>query len=160
MSKKEIVKQQNKHQLQTRSKILGLEDALAEFVDGKNIVKGDSEVFPLEHMFTDGIYIRQMSMKKDSFGIGKIHKNRHVWFLLSGSLLVASETSDATHVAPCYVEAPPGSKRVLYALEDSVWVNIYPNPTNTEDLEELESMIIVEDYDKFEEHINNKKNKI
>ena len=156
--KQEIAKKEN--QLETRSKILDLQDALMEFVDGENVVKGDSEVFPLKHTFTDGIYIRQMFMKKDSFVIGKIHKNPHVWFLLSGYLSVASETSSEDYEAPCYVEALAGSKRVIYAHEDSTWVNIYPNPTNTENLEELEKMIIVKDYDEFEEYINNKNNEI
>ena len=59
-----IVKKENK--LQARSKILNLESKLMELVDGENIVKGDTETFPLKHTFTDGIYIRQMSMRKDS----------------------------------------------------------------------------------------------
>tara|TARA_R100000458_G_C8277141_1_gene252594 strand:- start:125 stop:604 length:480 start_codon:yes stop_codon:yes gene_type:complete len=157
-NKQEIIKKQN--QLQTRSKIMKLQDALMDFVDGENIVKGDTEVFPLKHTFTDGIYIRQMSMKKDSAVIGKIHKNPHVWFLLSGCLSVASETSSKDYKAPCYVEAPAGSKRVIYAHEDSIWVNVYPNPSNTKDLKELESMIIVKNYEEFEEYINNKNNTI
>ena len=158
IDKQEIIKKEN--QLQTRSKILELEDTLLELVDGENIVKGDTETFPLKHTFTDGIYIRQMSMRKDSAVIGKIHKNKHVWFLLSGSLSVASETSSEDYESPCYIEAPAGSKRVIYAREDSVWVNIYPNPTNTKNLEKLEEEIIVKNYEEFEEYINNKKNKI
>jgi quercetin dioxygenase-like cupin family protein len=156
--KQEIVKKEN--QLQTRNKILEVENALLKLVDGENIVKGDTEVFPLKHMFTDGIYIRQMSMKKDSAAIGKIHKNKHVWFLLSGSMCVASETNSKDYEAPCYIQAPAGSKRVLYAHEDCVWVNVYPNPTNTKNLEELESVIIAKDYDEFEEYMNNKNNTI
>ena len=156
--KQEIVKKEN--QLQTRSKILELENTLLELVDGVNIVKGDSEVCPLKHTFTDGIYVRQMSMKKDTLAIGKIHRYNHIWFLLSGSMSVASETSSKNYKAPCYVEAPAGSKRVLHAVEDCVWVNVYPNPTNTEDLEEVEELIIVKDYKEFEENINNKNNTI
>jgi len=154
----EIIKREN--QLLARSKILDVENALLELVDGVNIVKGDSDVCPLKHTFTEGIYVRQMSMKKDSAAIGKIHKDDHVWFLMSGSICVASETSSENYEAPCYVEAPAGSKRVLYAIEDCVWVNVYPNPTNTEDLEELEEMIIAKDYKEFEEYVNNKNNTI
>ena len=156
--KQELIKKEN--QLQTRSKIMELQESLMDFVDGENIVKGDTEVFPLKHTFTDGIYIRQMSMKKDSAVIGKIHKNAHIWFLLSGNLSVASETNSENYLAPCYVEAPAGSKRVIYAHEDSIWVNVYPNPSNTKDLKELENMIIVKNYEEFEEYINNKNNTI
>jgi hypothetical protein len=150
-SKQEIIKKEQ--QLQKRSEIIELQDSLIEFVDGENVVKGDSEVFPLKHTFTDGIYIRQMSMKKDSFVIGKIHKHNHVWFLLTGKISVADENNTVDHIAPCYVEAPAGSKRMIYAREDSTWVNIHANPTNTQDLEELEELIIAKDYEEF----NNKK---
>ena len=153
-NKNEIEKIEN--QLETRSKILTLEKELMKYVDGENVVAGDTKIFPLKHTFTDGIYIRQMSMQKGSAVIGKIHKNPHVWFLLSGSLSIATETSSEDYEAPCYVEAPAGSKRVIFAHEDSVWVNVYPNPTNTRDLKKLEETIIVENYDKFNEHINNK----
>ena len=149
--KKEITKKEQK--LQKRSNIMELQHSLMKLVDGDNVVKGDSSTFPLKHTFTDGIYIRQMSMKKDSFVIGKIHKHNHVWFLLSGEISVADENNTIDHIAPCYVEAPSGSKRMIYAHEDSVWVNIHANPTNTQDLEELEELIIAKDY----EEINNKK---
>ena len=145
--KKEITKQQQK--LQKRSGIMELQDSLMKLVDGDNVVKGDSSTFPLKHTFTDGIYIRQMSMKKDSFVIGKIHKHNHVWFLLSGEISVADENNTIDHIAPCYVEAPSGSKRMIYAHEDSIWVNIHANPTNTQDLEELEKLIIAKDYEEF-----------
>jgi len=148
---KELTKKELR--LQKRDTIIELQGHLMEFVDGENVVKGDSEVFPLKHTFTDGIYIRQMSMKKDSFVIGKIHKHNHVWFLLTGHIVVVDENSSVEHVAPCYVEAPAGSKRVIYANEDSIWVNIHANPTNTQDLQELEDLIIAKDYEEF----NNKK---
>ena len=148
---KELTKKELR--LQKRDTIIELQDHLMEFVDGENVVKGDSEVFPLKHTFTDGIYIRQMSMKKDSFVIGKIHRHNHVWFLLTGHIRVVDENNAVEHLAPCYVEAPAGSKRVIYAVEDSIWVNIHANPTNTQDLKELEDLIIAKDYEEF----NNKK---
>jgi len=150
-SKQELTKKEQR--LQKRNGIVELEKSILKFVDGENILKGDSEVFPLKHTFTDGVYIRQMSMKKDSFVIGKIHKHNHVWFLLTGKISVVDERSTIDHIAPCYVEAPAGSKRMIYAEEDSIWVNVHANPTNTTDLEELEELIIAKDYEEF----NNKK---
>ena len=86
---KDIVKKEQK--LQVRNKILEAEKALITLVDGKNIVKGDTKVFPLEHMFVDGVYIRQMDMKKDTVVVGAIHKHLHVWFLLKGDVTIATE---------------------------------------------------------------------
>ena len=92
LDKKEIIKKEN--QLQARGKILSIQDALLDLVDGENVVKGDTDTFPLKHTFTDGVYIRQMSMKKDSFVVGKIHKHNKVWFLLTGKIYVLNERSE------------------------------------------------------------------
>tara|TARA_Y100000361_G_C10980870_1_gene248985 strand:+ start:165 stop:614 length:450 start_codon:yes stop_codon:yes gene_type:complete len=139
--------------LQKRNIIMELQNSISELVDGKDIVQGDSEIFPLKHTFTDGVYIRQMSMHKGSAVIGKIHRHNHVWFLLTGHIFVVDENNSIEHIAPCYVEAKSGSKRIIYAYEDSVWVNVHANPSNTQDLQELEDLIIAKDYDEF----NNKK---
>jgi hypothetical protein len=59
-------------------------------------------------------------------------------FLLSGELEIATDEGARHYVAPCYVNAPEGTKRVLHALQDSVFVNVYPNPDNITDIETLE----------------------
>ena len=41
-------------------------------------MKGDA--FPLEHSFINGIYLRQITVPKGAFLIGKIHKNEHFSF--------------------------------------------------------------------------------
>ena len=43
-----------------------------------------------------------------------------------------------------------GTKRALYAETDLVWTTIHANPTNTEDLEELEKDIIAPTYLEYE----------
>ena len=64
---KDIVKKEQK--LQVRSKILEAEKALIPLVDGKNIVKGDTKVFPLEHMFVDGVQKELYMLMKTLFGL-------------------------------------------------------------------------------------------
>ena len=56
------------------------------------------------------------------------------------------------YIAPCYVVAPSGSKKMGYAIEESIVVTVHANPTNTENIDELEDNMIVyswEEYDKF-----------
>jgi len=36
----------------------------------------------------------------------------------------------------------PGTRRILDVLEDTVWITVHYNPTNTKDLDELEEWII------------------
>ena len=145
-----------------RSKILEFEKLLIENTDGKNIISDKGEVvhceqFPLKHSFADQVYVRQMDMKKDTLVVGAIHNHLHVWFLLTGSLTVVTETSQEDYLAPCYVISKPGVKRVIYAHEDSIFVNIHKNPDNTEDIDELEARIVSKNYKEYEKYTNQKK---
>ena len=36
----------------------------------------------------------------------------------------------------------PGSQRIIYAHEHSIFVNIHKNPSNTKDIKELEKEIV------------------
>jgi len=145
-----------------RSKILEFEKLLIENTDGKNIISDEGNVvrceeFPLKHSFADQIYIRQMNMKKDTLVVGAIHNHLHVWFLLTGSLTIVTETSSEDFIAPCYVISKPGAKRVIYAHENSIFVNIHKNPDNIKDIDQLEATIVSKNYKEYEEYTNQKK---
>lgn len=115
------------------------------------VVKGNSDTFPLTHSFSDGVYIREMSMLKDGVVIGKIHNRSHTWFLMKGTLKIANEDGVVTYTAPTYVNAKAGSKRIIMALEDSVFINIHPNPDNIKDTDKLEKMLTCETYTEYKQ---------
>ena len=148
--------------LSKREEIQALQDMLISKADGENI-EGDgkniihSKNFPLKHTFADGIYVRQMDMKADSLVVGAIHNHLHIWFLLTGHLAVSTEDVIEEFVAPCYVVASPGSKRVIYAMEDSIFVNIHKNPENIKDIEKLEKEIVSLTFEEYEKYINKNK---
>tara|TARA_R110000737_G_scaffold337805_1_gene358296 strand:- start:12 stop:461 length:450 start_codon:yes stop_codon:yes gene_type:complete len=143
--------------LSSRKKILDFQSMLINDADEVDIVTHqDSNLFPLKHTFADGIYVRQMSMNKGSVVVGAIHKHLHVWFLLTGSISVATEETIEDYIAPCYVVATPGTKRVIYAQEQCIFVNIHKNPTNSRDIEFLEKEIVAKDFKEYEEYIKNK----
>ena len=58
--------------------------------------------------------------------------------------------------APCFIIAEPGEKRVLYSHEKSCWYNTHKNPSNIEDVKELEKNIVALSYEEYNEYINNK----
>jgi len=153
----------NKVVVSSREKILGLENALISIADGINVegdgmqVMTDSKIAPIKHTFADGVYIRQMDMTKDSIVIGAIHNHLHVWFLLTGHVTVATEDSTEDYVAPCYVLSTPGAKRVIQANEDSIFVNVHKNPSNTKDVDQLEKEIVSLNYEEYDKYINKKK---
>ena len=156
MSKKEV-------SINSRKKILKFENALINIADGVNVegdgkqVVTDSKIATIKHTFADEIYVRQMSMGAGTLVVGAIHKHLHVWFLLTGNIYVVTEDADEEYIAPCYVVASPGTKRVIYAKEDSIFVNVHKNPTNTQDIEQLEKNIVAKNFKEYEEYINQKK---
>jgi hypothetical protein len=135
----------------TRQKIESLEKQLINN-DHPSIVRGNTDSFPLKHSFSDGVYIREMFMKKDSIVIGKLHKYSHTWFLMQGEIMVATDQGTKVYIAPCYVNARAGSKRVINAVKDSIFINIHPNPLELRNIEELEDMLTCPSYNDFDKY--------
>jgi quercetin dioxygenase-like cupin family protein len=117
-----------------------------------DIYIGNSDAFPLTHTFSDGIYTREIFIKKGMIAIGKIHKHENTFFLLKGKLQVFTEKGVIEMEAPIYGVSPSGTKRVVYALEDSVFLNVHPNPENIYDIEELEKIMIVSSFEEYNEY--------
>ena len=149
-----------------KKSVTQLENSLKAIADNKNIIAGtedkpivtDSKEIPIEHFFMDGVYVRKMTMFKDTVVVGAIHKHLHMCFLLEGHLSVVSESGTKEYIAPCYIIAEPGEKRVLYSHEDSCWYNTHKNPNNIKDVRELEKQIVALSYEEYNEYINNKNN--
>ena len=124
-----------------------------QMLDSENplVIKGNSDSFPLTHSFSDGVYVREMSMLEGGIVIGKIHNRSHTWFLMKGKLKIANEDGVVTYSAPTYVNANSGAKRVIIALEDSVFVNVHPNLDNITNIDELERILTCETYTQYKQ---------
>jgi len=137
-----------------------LERDLRAIADGRDIVCGsedkpvvnDLEELPIDHFFMEGVYVRRMIMYRGQLVIGHIHKHKHMCFLLKGHVSVASRIGVVEHKAPCYFISDPGEKRVVYAHEESHWYNTHKNPTNTEDVDELERATVAFSYEEYNKY--------
>lgn len=101
------------------------------------------------HRFSPGVYLREVHLKKDSLVVGKIHKHEHLNFISKGSVTVLTKDGAEHYVAPVTMTSTPGTQRLLYTHEDTIWSVIHPNQNNTQDLEEIESREIAKSYDEF-----------
>ena len=146
-----------------KEKIKEIEDYLVSIADGENIIGNGKEIIYPEklceykHSFADGLYIREMRMKKGQLGFSAIHKHSYGFFLLSGILASSKEDGVEEFIGPCYVISPQGAKRIVYAIEDCVITTVHANPTNTEDLNELAKINIVFTWEEYNEYIKSKK---
>ena len=164
MSKNELEKIfDNTIQISYKEKVKEIEDHFISIADGENIIGNGKEIiypeglWEYKHSFADGIYIREMRMKKGQLGFSAIHKHSYGFFLLSGILASSKEDGVEEFVGPCYVISPQGAKRIVYAIEDCVITTIHANPTNTEDLDELAKINIVFTWEEYNEYIKSKK---
>ena len=164
MSKNELEKiLDNTIALSYKEKVKEIEDYFVSIADGEDVVVGDGNelVYPdmwgYKHSFADGVYIREMRMKKGQLGFSAIHKHSYGFFLLSGVLASSKEEGVEEFIAPCYVVSPRGSKRIVYAVEDCVITTVHANPTNTQDLKEIEKINVVFSWKEYEEYLKSKK---
>ncbi len=131
-------------------------DVEAAIKDDDNSFAGNDERYPLIHSFSDGIYVRHLTIPKNDLVVGKIHKYSHPNFLLEGMLEVFSETRGwETLKAPLGFIGAAGTKRIGMIYETVKWVTVHANPTNTQDLYELEEMIFAKSFAEYEEFIAN-----
>lgn len=110
---------------------------------------GDNEYVQTNNYWAPGIYARTLFRKAGIILVGKRHRQSCLTVLLRGHLVVTSSTEDVPDGQHIYEGefwiSLPGTKRATYAMEDSLLMTVHPNPTNTQDLAELEEMIILPD---------------
>ncbi len=134
-----------------REKIVDFERYIKS-LDGAVI--GNNDLCPLKHSFADGVYIREMFHPKGLVTVGRIHKYAHASFIISGEVTVFTEGEGKKNIkAPYHMVSPAGTKRVVYAHEDTVWVTTHANVDNCNDILELERRLVAENYSEYENYL-------
>lgn len=109
----------------------------------KKLLKYPQEEMKLTHRFLDGMYAREIFMPEGTIITSKTHKTENLSIISKGEVLEISEANGVRKFsAPFTFISPPGMKRALYILKDTVWTTVHKNTDNIKDLEELEKMII------------------
>lgn len=95
---------------------------------------------PVIHRFSPGLYIREMSVPAGTMAIGHYQKFEHLNIMLKGKVKMLNDNGTMSEMsAPLMFTGKPGNK-FGYIMEDMVWQNIYPNPTEERDIDKLEAM--------------------
>ena len=104
------------------------------------MVKMPQIELPTEHYFAGGMYCRKVFRPAGTTIVGKVHKKAHLFLCAKGQILAWSETGMRTLNAGDVVESQPGTKRVTYAVEDSIGVTFHV--TDKTDLDDIESELV------------------
>lgn len=136
---------------QVRSKILGLQEAM--LADPR--FDKECKDFPVKHFKAPGMIGRQMLIPKGSIIVGKIHKHAHLNQISYGHVRVMTEFGPMEINGAHTFTSEPGTKRVVLALEDTLWTTFHLNPNdydpdNEDDMSKLENEIIAKSYEEFE----------
>lgn len=110
----------------------------AEFVLSQSFEPEETYV---THRFTDGMYIRQIYMKKGAKVVSKTHKTNHPFVILKGDVSVYSANEGVVrYKGPMFGITYPSTRRLLLVHEDTIWITFHPGEEKTP--EEVEQRII------------------
>lgn len=111
------------------------------------MLKSPAAELPVRHKFTPGLYIREIYMPAGSLLTSKIHKTQHPYVISQGRVSVLTEDQGWVELsAPHMGITLPGTRRLLYIHEDTIWTTFHP--TDLTDVNEIEEQII----EKHDEH--------
>jgi hypothetical protein len=101
---------------------------------------------PVRNLFSPGEYRREMTIPAGVVLTGAEHKTRHLNIVSRGRIVVWTETGMREIVAPYEFWSEPGTKRAGYALEETVWTTVHPNPDDCQDMEVLVERLTTSKY--------------
>lgn len=81
--------------------------------------------FKFKHIFADNTYLRELSLTKGTFVVSGIHLKETSLILMKGSIKIFSEDGLKTYKAPKIVISQPGTQRIILALEDTTFCNVF-----------------------------------
>lgn len=95
----------------------------------------------VKNYFSKGVYARELFIPKGTVLTGHIHKFNNLNIMSQGHLSIVMEDGSVVDVrAPHTVVSPPGTKRLAYAHEDTVWTTIHG--TEETDIDKIEEHFI------------------
>jgi len=109
----------------------------------------------LEHFFAHKIYARKGVIKKGTILIGAIKKYSHINIIVYGDSSVFTEDGETRIKGHTVLVSQGGTKRVIYAHEDTLWITIIS--ANETDLDKVEEEVLCKTYDDFLKYCANKK---
>lgn len=101
----------------------------------RELLKRPQSKCPIRNIFAPGIYAREMTIPAGTVLTGAVHKTEHINIVSKGRITVYTDEGMRELAAPHIMVSQPGTKRVGYAHEETVWTTIHR--TDTTDLREL-----------------------
>lgn len=111
----------------------------------------------LQHVFTPGLYSRTIFMPMGTLIVSRIHKTLHQFNISAGTCAVKNNDGEWEIMsAPYWGKTEPGTRRVLYILDNCAWSTYHPVPIEPENDSEEAIKEAVDKVDELilEKHVN------
>jgi hypothetical protein len=121
-----------------------LESKPIDLMDIESRMLAQTQVeIPTDHIFSGGVYIRQITVPAGTLIMGKRHRHETCNMLLKGTLLVYVDENlpPIPMTAPMIFTTPPGTKKFAYCQDEVVFINVLP--TKETDIDEIERQFII-----------------
>lgn len=92
-----------------------------------------------EHIFHPGWYERRLLVPAGMCIVGKIHRHDHPVGVIRGHALIVSEFGREEVRTGYWAVSRSGVKRIVLAFEDTLFVTLHRNESNTRDLAQIEA---------------------
>lgn len=106
----------------------------------KEISKLPQVELETKHYWADGMYARSIFRPAGTLIVGKVHKKEHFYIVMHGLIRVTTDEGVKDIQGPCVLVSKPGTKRAVYALEDSTCMTVHR--TDKTELDEIEQELI------------------
>jgi hypothetical protein len=136
-----------------RQNVLTVQEGLNAMI-ANGTIESIAEECTLKHYFSPKdetygccTYAREIKLPKGSIVIGKIHRHQHLNFITQGEVIVYTEFGEKHLKAPCTFISEVGLKRVVYAIEDTLWTTVHMTQFESEaELDKIEDEVIAPTY--------------
>ena len=134
----------------------GYETTVNEFeqaIDNHSDRLGDNSrngLNPLRHFFTDGQYVREITLMPDLILTTKLHNRNHPFFLLRGDMTIVTDKGEERIQAPHFGITEAGTKRIIYTHTECVFFTVHATDKLT--VEDVDLEILAEDYSTVDRH--------
>jgi len=129
----ELVRSETRPLIEWRRAILAFEEGLRQLPPHE---------CPVDHFFTEGVYVRRMFIAAGVALVGHIHRYPCL-NVVQGDIVVATETGTRRITGHELFASPEGVKRAGWAQADTLWTTIHANADNERDIATLEARLIV-----------------
>jgi len=94
------------------------------------------------HFFGGGIYARWLARPAGTVIVGKVHKKAHLYFVVSGTIVVTTDEGVREITGPEIISCKTGTQRAVVAKTDAICVVFVRVETESRDLADVEDEIV------------------